>query len=85
MASASTHRASSSSPFAAAIARHFDMPHGDPAPMNLTREMPAFEPVWGRVVERHRLRDPRLSDLVGSSWQFTDRASHAASKRRTTR
>jgi nucleoside-diphosphate-sugar epimerase len=57
-----------------AIARHFGMPHGDPAPMNLTREMPAFEPVWRRVVERHGLRDLSLVELVGSSWQFTDRA-----------
>ena len=57
-----------------AIASHFGMPHGEPAPMNLTREMPAFEPVWRRVVERHGLRELNLSDLVGSSWQFTDRA-----------
>lgn len=57
-----------------AIARHFGMAHGDPAPLNLTREMPAFEPVWRRTVERHGLRDLSLSGLVGSSWQFTDRA-----------
>jgi len=50
------------------------MAHGDPAPLNLTREMPAFEPVWRRIVERHGLRDLSLSGLVGSSWQFTDRA-----------
>jgi nucleoside-diphosphate-sugar epimerase len=56
------------------IARHFGMAHGDPAPMNLTREMPAFEPVWRGAVERHGLRDLSLAALVGSSWQFTDRA-----------
>lgn len=56
------------------IARHFGMQHGDPAPMNLEREMPAFEPIWRRVVERHGLRNLSLSELIGSSWQFTDRA-----------
>jgi nucleoside-diphosphate-sugar epimerase len=56
------------------IASHFGMQHGDSAPMNLEREMPAFEPVWRRVVERHGLRDLSLAGLVGSSWQFTDRA-----------
>jgi nucleoside-diphosphate-sugar epimerase len=57
-----------------AIASHFGMEHGDPAPMQLAREMPAFEQVWRRVVERQGLRDLSLAELVGSSWQFSDRA-----------
>jgi nucleoside-diphosphate-sugar epimerase len=46
----------------------------EPVPMNLTREMPAYEAVWARVVEKHGLQDISLERLIGSSWQFTDRA-----------
>jgi nucleoside-diphosphate-sugar epimerase len=56
------------------VAAHFGMPTGPDAPMNLTREMPAQADAWRRVVERHGLRDVSLDGLVGSSWQFTDRA-----------
>lgn len=56
------------------VARHFDMPLAEPSAMNLTREMPAHEAAWRRVVERHGLRELSLEQLVGSSWQFTDRA-----------
>jgi nucleoside-diphosphate-sugar epimerase len=56
------------------IARHFGMQAGAPKPMNLTREMPAHADTWRAVVKRHGLRDTTLDGLVGSSWQFTDRA-----------
>ena len=29
---------------------------------------------WARIVTRHGLRDLSLAQLIGSSWQFTDRA-----------
>jgi nucleoside-diphosphate-sugar epimerase len=60
--------------FWGAIARHFGMDAGEPKPMNLTREMPAHADTWRAVVKRHGLRDTTLDGLVGSSWQFTDRA-----------
>jgi nucleoside-diphosphate-sugar epimerase len=56
------------------VAAHFGMPTGADAPMNLTKEMPAHALAWRRVVTRHGLRDLSLEALVGSSWQFTDRA-----------
>lgn len=60
--------------FWGSIARHFGMAHGEPKPMNLTQEMPAYADTWRAVVARHGLRDVTLDGLVGSSWQFTDRA-----------
>lgn len=56
-----------------AIARHFGMQVGEPAPMQLASEMPAHESVWQRVVERHGLVPLPWERLLGSSWQFTDR------------
>jgi len=56
------------------VARHFGMHSGDARPMNLTREMPAHADTWRRIVAKHGLRDTTLDGLVGSSWQFTDRA-----------
>jgi nucleoside-diphosphate-sugar epimerase len=56
------------------IAARFGMEVGAPVPMRLADEMPAFEEVWARVVGRHGLRELTLEALVGSSWQFTDRA-----------
>lgn len=56
------------------VATHFGMALADPVPMNLTRDMPAHEAAWQRVVRQHGLRDLSLAQLVGSSWQFTDRA-----------
>jgi nucleoside-diphosphate-sugar epimerase len=58
----------------ASIAARFGMPVGEPVPMSLTREMPAHEDVWARVVRKHGLQDLSLERLIGSSWQFTDRA-----------
>jgi nucleoside-diphosphate-sugar epimerase len=56
------------------IAAHFGMERGGDVPMNLTREMPGHADAWRSVVARHGLRDLSLDGLVGSSWQFTDRA-----------
>ena len=42
--------------------------------MKLAAEMPAFEPAWTRVVKKHGLQEISLEGLIGSSWQFTDRA-----------
>jgi len=56
------------------IARHFGMEVGEPVPMRLADAMPAHEDVWARVVERHGLRRTGLAEMIGASWQFTDRA-----------
>ena len=56
------------------VARHFGMALADPEPMHLASAMPAHEDAWQRVVRRHGLRPITLEGLVGSSWQFTDRA-----------
>jgi nucleoside-diphosphate-sugar epimerase len=56
------------------VARHFDMSVGDPRPMRLSESMPAHEPTWTRIVARHGLRPVGLAEMIGSSWQFTDRA-----------
>ena len=56
-----------------AVARHFGMALGDPAPMRLSEEMPRHEATWQRIVERHGLRSMPMDRLLSSSWQFTDR------------
>jgi nucleoside-diphosphate-sugar epimerase len=56
-----------------AIAAHFRMPLGEPSPMKLADEMPRHENVWTRIAARHGLKVPAMAQLLGSSWQFTDR------------
>jgi nucleoside-diphosphate-sugar epimerase len=58
----------------ASIAQRFGMQPAGPQPMKLAAEMPAFEPAWARLVKKHDLQEISLADLIGSSWQFTDRA-----------
>ena len=58
----------------ASIAARFGMQAGEPASMNLSERMPACEEVWARVVKKHGLQELSLAQLIGSSWQFTDRA-----------
>ena len=58
----------------ASIATRFGMDAGGHEPLCLTTEMPKQEAAWARVVERHRLKPLTLEQLIGSSWQFTDRA-----------
>jgi nucleoside-diphosphate-sugar epimerase len=56
------------------IAQRFGMVAGAHQPLSLTQAMPAHEDVWQRVVSRHGLQNLSLQAMVGSSWQFTDRA-----------
>lgn len=56
------------------IAARFGMQAGPAEPLELTREMPKHEPTWARIVARHGLRPMTLEQLIGSSWQFTDRS-----------
>jgi len=56
------------------IAACFGMEAGEPAPMHLTSEMPGYQEIWARIVDKHGLKAPSMQALIGSSWQFTDRA-----------
>ncbi len=56
------------------IARRFGMEAGRHEPLQLATAMRGREDVWQRVVERHGLHRVTLEQMVGSSWQFTDRA-----------
>lgn len=56
------------------IAARFGMAAGEPQPMKLADEMPRHEAAWARVVKKHGLKSVTLEGLIGSSWQFTDRA-----------
>jgi nucleoside-diphosphate-sugar epimerase len=58
----------------ASIAQRFGLEAGPHAPMSLAGTMPGREAVWQRVVERHGLQPLSLQQMIGSSWQFTDRA-----------
>jgi nucleoside-diphosphate-sugar epimerase len=57
-----------------AVARHFGMPLGEPASIELAKVMPGHEAVWSRIVQQHGLQPITLGHLIGSSWQFTDRS-----------
>ena len=58
----------------AGVAQRFGMEVGPAQPMALTQSMPDCEAVWARIVARHGLRALTLDQMIGSSWQFTDRA-----------
>jgi nucleoside-diphosphate-sugar epimerase len=58
----------------ASIAARFDMQAGTAEPMSLADSMPGQEASWSRIVSKHGLRPLSLEQLIGSSWQFTDRA-----------
>lgn len=58
----------------AGIAARFGMATGPDEPQCLSTGMPTLEATWARLAERHGLRVGSLDTLVGSSWQFTDRA-----------
>lgn len=47
---------------------------GPARPLRMAEAAPGWEDTWQRVVARHGLRSGSLAQLVGSSWQFTDRA-----------
>lgn len=55
-----------------AIAAHFDMSVGEPAPLRLSEAMPARAGEWDRLVARHNLLPRTMAELVGSSWQTAD-------------
>ncbi len=57
-----------------AVAAHFGMPLGEPAPLRLAEAMPPREATWARIVAKHGLVPHTLDALVGSSWQFADRS-----------
>ena len=50
------------------------MEAGAAQPLALTESMPAHEAAWARIVAKHGLRALTLEQMIGSSWQFTDRA-----------
>jgi nucleoside-diphosphate-sugar epimerase len=56
------------------IAARFGMQAGSAEPLELTTAMPAQEATWARIVAKHALRPLSLEQMIGSSWQFTDRA-----------
>jgi nucleoside-diphosphate-sugar epimerase len=58
----------------ASIAERFGMKAGAAAPMALATAMPAYEAVWQRLAAQHDLRPLTLQQMIGGSWQFTDRA-----------
>lgn len=56
------------------IAQRFGLPVGPDESLELTQAMPAHEATWSRIVTKHSLRPLSLAQMIGSSWQFTDRA-----------
>jgi nucleoside-diphosphate-sugar epimerase len=56
------------------IANHFEMQIGEPRPMQLAKEMPSFEDVWLRIIQKFQLREMSMAGFINSSWQFTDRS-----------
>lgn len=56
------------------VAHHFGMQKGDHKPLHLSTVMPGFEGEWAGIVNKYKLQNLKLSELIGSSWQFTDRA-----------
>ncbi len=56
------------------IAQKFDMQAGPSVPMELASVMPKQEALWQKLVQKHGLRNLSLEQLIGSSWQFTDRS-----------
>jgi nucleoside-diphosphate-sugar epimerase len=58
----------------ASIADLFNMKTGADEIVELTKVMPTHEAIWARIVKREALRSLSLHQLIGSSWQFTDRA-----------
>lgn len=56
------------------IAQRFRLPVGPDKALELSQAMPAHEATWSRIVAKHSLRPLSLVQMIGSSWQFTDRA-----------
>ena len=56
------------------IAECFSMKVGGNVPLELTKVMPTHEEIWKKIQNKHDLQSLSLAQLIGSSWQFTDRA-----------
>ncbi|HAL38308.1 MAG TPA: hypothetical protein DCP03_09415 [Polaromonas sp.] len=56
------------------IAQRFGMETSAAESLELTKAMPAYETTWARIVSKYGLRSLSLEKMIGSSWQFTDRA-----------
>jgi len=54
------------------LARHFNMPMGEPEPMRLQDIMPTKAHIWEEIAKQHDLRPVPYEKLVGQSWQFAD-------------
>ncbi|MFZ2858047.1 NAD-dependent epimerase/dehydratase family protein [Acidovorax sp.] len=52
----------------AGIARFFDVPVADPAPLPLAQVAESLQPVWRRIAERENLRQSDLMALVDWGW-----------------
>jgi nucleoside-diphosphate-sugar epimerase len=52
------------------VAETFDMELGPPQPFSLAKQMPALEPAWTRLVQKHQLQPMPYENLVG--WWFGD-------------
>jgi nucleoside-diphosphate-sugar epimerase len=59
------------------VCDHFGVDPGEPTPQTLAETMPRLEDAWAKIVQSHGLAPHTLSDLVGGSWQFLDRAMRA--------
>ncbi|MGV9253078.1 SDR family oxidoreductase [Streptomyces sp. NPDC003697] len=53
-----------------ALAAHYDMPLEEPKTIVLGQHMPAQEPVWRRIVQKHGLVPTPYAELV--DWRFGD-------------
>jgi nucleoside-diphosphate-sugar epimerase len=63
----------------ASIAARFKMPVGEPVPLCLAQNMPKHEKLWEHLVNKYDLASFALSEIISSSWEFTDRAfAHGA-------
>jgi len=56
----------------AAMADFFGLELGEERPQRLAETMPVHADVWRAMADRHRLVQPDMGTLVGSSWQFAD-------------
>lgn len=52
------------------LAHHLGMELAEPQPVPLAETMPTYGDLWGRLVERHGLRDTAFDQLAG--WDFGD-------------
>ncbi len=55
-----------------AIAGVLGMAPGDARSLRLAQEMPAYEPAWAAIVQRHGLRSGTLAQFVGDSFFYAD-------------